>query len=258
MAALWEAPFDACLYLDADTCVWGDILSIIPSGKYDFITGLITERNIYDDTGFFNPQKLSAHFPEFDYCTYRARYFCTGAFFFQRGAMDLAAYQQAWALQREDRTLFFGGEQGILNLLVFHGVKRGNYVYTACHSRSFRWSTPKKKCAWSLSPLCLTGNKPLKPAVLHFTNKKAHIFTRSARVATMNHFRLQYLLRTERLTSWKAVWQMALEDIQCFWHDRKYYGKLWLQKLILLMKALIRSIVRPTIYNYAKRLAGRR
>jgi hypothetical protein len=37
MAALWEAPFDACLYLDADTCVWGDILSIIPDAEYDVI-----------------------------------------------------------------------------------------------------------------------------------------------------------------------------------------------------------------------------
>jgi len=37
MAALWEAPFDACLYLDADTCVWGDLLSIIPDAEYDLI-----------------------------------------------------------------------------------------------------------------------------------------------------------------------------------------------------------------------------
>src|SRR5262249_3449736 len=125
MAALWEAPFDTCLYLDADTCVWGDILSIIPDAEYDLI---ISRECTFSDEeialAFFNPQALSVHFPEFDYSAYRDRYAYSGTFFFRRGAIDLAAYQQAWALQREDCTLFYDGEQGILNFLVFHGVQK--------------------------------------------------------------------------------------------------------------------------------------
>src|SRR5262249_16943493 len=94
------------------------------------------------------------------------------------------------------------------------------------------------------SPLCLTGKKPLKPAVLHFCYPKAHIFTRSARVATMNHFRLQHLLRIEGLPRSKALCRMDLEDIQhIFWPKGKHIfwakwakGKRGLRKLMRLMK----------------------
>ena len=62
----------------------------------------------------------------------------------------------------------------------------------------------------------------LKPAVLHFCGKKTHIFMRSARAATMNHFRLQYLLQIEGLPRWKALWRLVLEDIQyIFWPKGK-------------------------------------
>src|SRR5215471_5613519 len=98
-----------------------------PSFEADFEDGA-DRQGAYSDEEiaywFFNPQKLSVHFPEFDYGAYRDRYACSGTFFFRRGAMNLAAYQQAWTLQQEDSDLFFFGEMGIWNFLVFHGVQK--------------------------------------------------------------------------------------------------------------------------------------
>jgi len=228
MAALWEAPFDFCLYLDADTCVWGDILSIIPDAEYDLI---IDRQRTYSDKEIalwgFDPQKLSVHFPEFAYGAYRDRYANSGAFFFRRGAMDLAAYQQAWALQQQDSDLFVCGEQGIWNFLVFHGVQRKEL---RVHSMQFQVIPYEHTEGVEYSPLCLTGKKPLKPAVLHYCYKKPDIFTRSAEVAPMNHFRQQYLLQIEGLPRWKALWQLALEDKQYVTRARV------LRKLMRLMK----------------------
>jgi hypothetical protein len=259
MAALWEAPFDACLYLDADTCVWGDILSIIPDAEYDVI--IIRDRGFGDSAlqgaysdkeitnYFFNPQKLLVHFPEFDYGAYRDRYACSGTFFFRRGVMNLAAYQQAWALQQEDRDFFRLYEQGIWNFLVFHGVQNKVLRIQSMPFQVIPCDHPEEEMRLEYSPLCLTEKKPLKPAVLHYAGKKPDIFMRSARVATMNYFRLQYLLQMEGLPRWKALWRMALEDIQyrpmCkyifFWPMYIFWakwakGKRGLRKLMRLMK----------------------
>jgi FkbM family methyltransferase len=236
MAALWEAPFDACLYLDADTCVWGDILSTIPDAQYDLI---IDRHEIHpascqpgcarthvDDKEFawqfFNPEKLSVHFPEFDFGAHRDRYAITGTFFFRRGAMDLAAYQQAWVLQQEDSEFFYKGEQGILNFLIFRGVQKNELRVYSMPFQVLALPRTGEEMRLEYSPLCLTGKKPLKPAVLHFV-EKPHIFTRSARGATMNHFRLQYLLQIEGLPRWKALWKMALEDITHITRQFWYY-----------------------------------
>jgi hypothetical protein len=214
MAALWEAPFEACLYLDADTCVWGDILSIIPDAEYD----LIIERCsiCFSDEQiafwFFNPKKLSVHFPEFDYGAYRDRYVCNGTFFFRRGVMDLAAYQRAWALQQVDSDLFSVADMGIWNFLVFHGVQKKELRVHDMQFQVIPVHHTEEEMRLEYSPICLTEKKAVKPAVIHFCNPKPHIFMRSARAATMNHFRLQYLLQIEGLPHWKALWQMALED----------------------------------------------
>ena len=233
MAALWEAPFDACLYLDADTCVWGDILSIIPDAEYDLIIirdrgfgDSVTRQGTYSDEEiafwFFNPQKLSVHFPEFDYGAFRDRYACAGTFFFRRGAMDLAAYQQAWALQQEDSNLFFPGDMGIWNFLVLYGVQKKELRVHSLQCQVIPVDHTEEEMRLEYSPLCLEKKRPLKPAVLHFCGKKTHIFMRSARAATMNHFRLQYLLQIEGLPRWKALWRLVLEDIQyIFWPKGK-------------------------------------
>ena len=218
-----------------------------PSFEADFEDGA-DRQGAYSDEEiaywFFNPQKLSVHFPEFDYGAYRDRYACSGTFFFRRGAMNLAAYQQAWTLQQEDSDLFFFGEMGIWNFLVFHGVQKNELRVHNMQFQVVPVDHTEEEMRLEYSPLCLTGKKPLKPAVLHFCYPKAHIFTRSARVATMNHFRLQHLLRIEGLPRWKALWRMALEDIQhIFWPKGKHIfwakwakGKRGLRKLMRLMK----------------------
>jgi len=234
MAALWEAPFDVCLYLDADTCVWGDIFSIIPDAGYDLI---IDQQKSYSDEEigfwFFDSQKLAVHFPDFDYGAYRDRYACSGTFFFRRGAMDLRAYQRAWALQQEDSKLFFIGEMGIWNFLVFHGVQKKELRVHSMQFQVIPVDHMEEEMLLEYAPRALQEGKNLKPAVLHFCGKKAHVFTRSVRVATMNHFRLQYLQQIEGLPRWKALWQMVSEDIQyVFWAK----GKRGVKKLMRLIK----------------------
>lgn len=238
MVALWEAPFEQFLYLDADTVVWGNVLGLVTNNDYDAI---VDQQQSYDDAAidfwFFNTKKITEHFPSFDYAAYRDKYACTGTFFMRRGALPLALYKQTRQLQDADPALFpFGGEMGLWNFMIFYeeqlnGLKRQSLTY-----QIIPVDHTEEEMQREYSPAALGSGKELKPAVLHFCGKKAHIFSSSARVAAMNHFRLQYLMLREGLPLWKAVVRMSRQDVQwVFWPKAK---KGW-KKLLRILKGVI-------------------
>lgn len=237
MVALWEAPFERYLYLDADTVVWGNVLGLLENNEYDVV---VDKQKSYDDAAidfwFFNTQKIETHFPEFDYRQARDKYACTGTYFMRRGALPLTLYKQTRQLQENDPSLFLFGEMGLWNFMVFYeeqhnGLKRQSLTYQVIPV-----DHTEEEMQREYSPAALGSGKELKSAVLHFCGKKAHIFTNSARVAAMNHFRLQYLMLREGLPLWKAVVRMAKEDVQwVFWPKAK---KGW-KKLLRILKGAV-------------------
>ena len=229
MAALWEAPFETFLYLDADTVVWGDILSVIPSEPYDFI---VDRQKTYSDESiyfwFFNRKKLERHYPDFDWARYRDRYACGGTFFARRGALDLDEYQNTCDIQQQDDSVFLFGDMGMWNFLLFHGEQRGRLLVRSVTFQVIPVDHEENELRTRYSPQALAGGGPPEPAVLHFCGKKATIFSSSARVASMNYFRLQSLQQYDGLPVWRAIARMAAEDARCvFWPKvKRGWGKL--------------------------------
>jgi hypothetical protein len=82
------------------------------------------------------------------------------------------------------------------------------------------------------SPSALVAGKNLSPAVLHFCGKKAHVFSFSAKVAAMNHFRLRYLTEVENFSRYQAYKIMAKEDMLYVFRPKakKAYAKM--QRLV--------------------------
>lgn len=219
MAALWEAPFEKFLYLDADTIVWGDVLSAVSLEGYDFV---VDQQRVYEDDEigkwFFNIEKVRKFYPDFDYAAFRDRYACSGTFFASRKRMDLAAYQEAYALQKNNDALFFPGEMGIWNLLLFYGAQKGTLNIGSVRFQVIPMDHSEDEMRNEYSPSVLGRGNALRPAVLHFCGKKAHIFSSSSRVAAMNYFRMQYLQLHDGHSVCQAVFRMAIEDIYfVFW-----------------------------------------
>ena len=95
-------------------------------------------------------------------------------------------------------------------------------------------SSQNKELLEYYSPQSLQAGKPTRPAVLHFCGKKAHIFSRSPKVAAMNHFRLRYLTEHEGLSKRQAYMTMAKEDMLYVFKPKAKKG--WAKLLRLLNK----------------------
>jgi hypothetical protein len=128
IAALWLAPFERFLYLDADTVVWGDMRVYLEElAALDF---LIDQPHPAGDPldharrYILDPDLAARRRPGFDAHAHAADFANMGVFFARRGALDL---DEAIAVTRlsiaEPELLFW--DQGILNLLLFEGADRG-------------------------------------------------------------------------------------------------------------------------------------
>lgn len=234
MVALWEAPFERFLYMDADTIVWGDVLGIAADADYDAI---VDQQQSYSDSEidfwFFNTKLIAKYFPEFTYEDYRDRYACTGTYFFRTKALPLDLYKHAYTLQQQNLGFFEFGEMGLWNFMVFYETQKNSLAVRSVTYQVIPVDHSEEEMRAEYSPHALGTKDVLRPAVLHFCGKKAHIFSNSARVAAMNYFRLQFLLLRDGLPLWKAVVQMAVEDMRwVFWAKAK---KGW-KKLLRIIK----------------------
>ncbi len=127
MIAFWESPFEYFLLLDADTIVWGDILKYANFQQYDLI--IDQPKTIYSDTDvnkwFFDTKKIGQHFPDFSW--QNRDYVCTGVILAKRGLFPLEQYIEMLDLQLNNPTMFFPGEMGFLNFMMFLGADKGNF-----------------------------------------------------------------------------------------------------------------------------------
>jgi hypothetical protein len=129
MIAFWESPWERFIFLDADTAVSKDITPLFADvGDVDFV--LDQGESPSDDTAvnkwFFATDRVAVHYPDFDWRRYRSNYYCTGVFAARRGAIPLQDYQQGMAFHKADPLLYrFGGEMGMLNLMIFRSHQLG-------------------------------------------------------------------------------------------------------------------------------------
>ncbi|PAX53387.1 hypothetical protein CK510_14295 [Brunnivagina elsteri CCALA 953] len=128
MIAFWESPWKHFLYLDADTIVWFNILKFANFQHYDVIIDKPRYERPDEDicNFFFDIKGIEKYYPDFRWQEHRHHYFCTGAFFGTRDIFKLEEYVEILDLISQCPKLFFPGEQGFLNFMLFRAADRGN------------------------------------------------------------------------------------------------------------------------------------
>jgi hypothetical protein len=170
MISFWESPWERFIHLDADTAVSGNVATLFAdAGSFDFVLdqGERPNDQAMVDQWFFATDRVGIHHPDFDWHRYLANYFCTGVFAARRGVFPLADYQEAMAAHLADPLLYrFGGEMGMLNLLMFRAHQRGQatlvqrriQMLTADHDDDFLQKRLDEDRPWVFH---YAGRKPL-------------------------------------------------------------------------------------------------
>lgn len=127
MIALWESPFENFLLLDADICVWGDIIKDMDWGNYDVVIDqpLYTYKVEDINTWFFDTKRLHEIDKGFNPEDFGNRYCCPGVYFFKRGCLDLEWYKKLTLLNKGDDALFKYGDMGMFNYMVLKSLQEG-------------------------------------------------------------------------------------------------------------------------------------
>ena len=127
MVAFWESPWKHFLYLDADTTAWGNILKFANFDEFDFILDKPRyDRSDQDISNYFlDIKRIGRYFPDFNWSKYRNYFFCTGVFFGTRGIFSVEEYVDILDLVSREPKLFYVGEQGFLNFMLFQAADQG-------------------------------------------------------------------------------------------------------------------------------------
>lgn len=124
MVALWEAPFERIIHVDADAVLWGDIRSNLPATDWDFVYNepheLITDQILRQQ--YFDPELVGSLISDFQWRD--QPYFNSGVFACRVGALPLRRYLDCLdVMERNHQSIF--QDQGLLALMVFRAAQQG-------------------------------------------------------------------------------------------------------------------------------------
>lgn len=228
LIAFWESPFEHFLIVDSDTIVWGDMT--VYAEKLNSYH-MILDRPCYSYSEetikhwFFDTDKIKKLFPNFQALVHP--YVCPGILFSRKHIFDLHEYMQILDLAERDPNLFFPGDMGFINLMIYKLKEEGkmevdneDIQYLVCDfkAKDMRETFPIQE-------------KPIitkKPTILHFTGGIKPIVSSNPERYTEPaiFFRKQYLKDRAGITGLLADAIIKFEDIQ--WRYRTqlpYYKK---------------------------------
>lgn len=222
MLAFWESPWEYFLYLDADMVVWGDLLKWADFTDLDMIIDR-PKRNFSDESiceWMFNGPKIEKYFPDFNW---RNRpYFCTGVYFAKRGIFDLDEYRELLDLRLSEPNLFYGMDQGILNLMIFRAADRGQIRLGQEPMQiivsNFSLEELKERFPVANNDVAVQQEEA---SAIHWSGKKPFISRFNVYPEPMNFFRRKFLRDAENLTGLPAELALQIEDF------KHYKNKLW-------------------------------
>jgi hypothetical protein len=215
MVAFWESPWENFLYLDADTIVWGDLFKFANFKDFDVIIDKPCYEYSESDVNkwFFNVEKIEEYFPGF---TWRNRpYFCTGTFFAKRDIFSLSEYLNLLELQIADPQLFYPGEQGLLNLMIFRAADQGRIRLGHEDMQLIVPDFPPKQLRKRFS-IEKTGPAIQESTVIHWCGKKPFISRSEVFPEPMNFFRRKFLQDAENCTGLRAELSLQIEDFNMY------------------------------------------
>jgi hypothetical protein len=214
MVALWEAPFERIIHVDADAVLWGDIRANLPHEPWDFVYNepheVITEE--IHRQQYFVPELVA---PLLEGFQWRDRpYFNSGVFACRVGALSLDRYLKCLDIMEKNYDAIFM-DQGVLALMVFKAMDAGlitarqarlqtvvPVVSAAELSRRFRFHHGSPK----LEP---------RPTVIHWAGPKPYILNSHPFSEPMDVFRGQ-AMRHCGLPRWvPAPLAMRVDELLC-------------------------------------------
>jgi len=126
-AAMWEAPFERYVFMDADVLALGDLCQDPLLKERDFV---IMSPFIGDEASssninhfFYDLERLRSLFPDFEWKG--MPFFCAGAFATKRGLFPIEKFLELESLSAKEPSLFRFSDQGTLNFLVQDAMRRG-------------------------------------------------------------------------------------------------------------------------------------
>ncbi|XWK88413.1 MAG: hypothetical protein U7127_30240 [Phormidium sp.] len=241
MVAFWESPWSNFLFLDADTIVWGDMLKYANFKDFD----VIVDRPLYKDSFaefskfFFNPQQVEKYFPEFQWQKHFGEYFCTGTFFAKRDIINLDEYINMLDLVQENPNIFWPGEQGFLNLMIFRDSDAGKLKLG---QSSYQVIVPKFKSDELRNRFPIDKTGPVvqgdDACVIHWAGPKPTLYNSQVYSEAMNFCRRKCMQETQGLTGLPAEALLKLEDLE---RDINIYQKKLVRKVRKTMKLSVKT-----------------
>jgi hypothetical protein len=227
LAALWAAPFETFLVLDADTIVWGDVRSLADFSRYDFV---LDSRESEPLTSVMNLELVEKHVPEFDAAAHVPDFVNTGAFFGRRGVLDLEWYEHLVRLAWANPRMFLYGDQGLFNALVFHAVDEGRIRVDHRDLQVKTGSTPREELVRRFG---FANGEPTvigEPTVLHWVGSRKPRVRQQGRdyFEPMTYFRTEHRLRRrgDRPRPRRDRLSLRVEDAMCSdWRGSNLRGR---------------------------------
>jgi hypothetical protein len=196
MVAFWEAPFETVFHVDADAVLWGDVRKNLPECLPDVVFNEPHEAITRDvqNTQYFDPDRVFSVVPHFDW--EGNPYFQAGVVCIRRDALDLDGYLRLLELQRKHPDILINGDQGILNIMVFSGVRGGTLTATPAHLQSVVpvLANEELRRRFQIGP---EGPVPwIRPTIIHWAGPKPYGSRPATFPEPMDHFRLQGMCET--------------------------------------------------------------
>lgn len=218
MVAFWESPWQNFLYVDADTVVWGNLLKYANFKDFD----IIIDRPCYDYSDaevsqwFFNVQGIKQYFPNFRW--QNRPYVCTGVYFAKRDLFSLEEYLDLLELQANKPNLFYPGEQGLLNLMIFRAADEGRIRLGQEDIQVIVPDFPQDQLKQRF-PIEKTGpvcNKDEVATVIHWCGTKPFLSRTKVYAEPMNFFRRKFLRDAFNSTGLAADVSLQVEDFNAY------------------------------------------
>lgn len=188
MPALWEAPFERLIHVDADAVLWGDIRKNLPSEDWDFVHNepheVITD--YIQRTQYFDPEKVFDHIEYFEW--QGNPYFNSGVFACRVGALDLEEYLRMLRIQEAHMGLFFQ-DQTYLNIMVFRASLAGRLKRYMVH---FQTCVPVRDKQSLGEEFRVSDGRPAlsgKPTAVHWAGPKPYKSNPEVFSLPMDYFR---------------------------------------------------------------------
>lgn len=240
MNAFWESPFEQFLLLDADICVWGNILEKLETNRYDLIVD--QPQYSFDNEGinkwFFDTTQLKNIDGVFRPEDFDRNYFCTGIFYSRKGVFNLEWYKELFEYSKVYPDLFKFGEMGMLNYMIFKSVSVGRlkvlntYIQHICPD--YHSSFTAELFPFKNEMPCVT-----EPMVIHYNgNRKPYQKNLLCYHEPMTYFRRKFYRQTfPKMTEDEINAKLRLED-------RHYEPKVTIKQRV---KNIVRPFIKPLI-----------